>query len=180
MVLSLFPTLISLPHSRKLLAKEQFNWAPVSVTNWKSRLVALKFGAEISRWPDIIEPRSGWKCLFPSMAVEWTYFSIMRSIIYYLRVVKFYSQCPHKPPSSYENLHSDPRYQTLVTLGFHRVQLPALTGCWVCCFFFKHWAYCAKSLQKWMGLYTNEYNLLTVAATPSKHLYTYIVLSAMT
>lgn len=30
-----------------------------------------------------------------------------------------------------------------------------------------------------MGLYMKEYNLLIVAATPSKHLYTYIVLGAM-
>lgn len=30
-----------------------------------------------------------------------------------------------------------------------------------------------------MGLYTNEYNLLAVAVTPSKHLYAYIVLGAM-
>lgn len=52
----------------------------------------------------------------------------MRSIIYYRRVVKVCIQCPHKPPSNYENLQSDSGFQTLITLEFYRVLLLILTG----------------------------------------------------
>ena len=60
-----------------------------------------------------------------------------------------------------------------------RVLQGAVTCSDMVCFFTKHWGYFTKSLQKWMDLSMNKYNLLTEAATPLKYLSPYIVSRAI-